>query len=54
MCKKLIYLVSFILVLSVANSVHADLVGHWTLDDGSNTTVLDSTGLAANRRKLTG
>ena len=43
MCKKLIYLVSFILVLSAASSVRADLVGHWTLDDGSGTTVLDST-----------
>jgi len=43
MCKKLICLVSFILVLSVAGSIHADLVGHWTLDDGSGTTVTDST-----------
>ncbi len=44
MYKKLIYLVSFILVLSAASSVRADLVGHWTLDDGSGTTVADISG----------
>jgi len=44
MCRKLIYLVSSILVLSVPSSVFADLVGHWTLDDGSGTTVSDSSG----------
>jgi len=44
MSKKLIYLVSSILVLSVPSSVCADLVGHWTLDDGSGTTVFDSSG----------
>ena len=44
MCKKLVYLVSFILVLSVASSVCADLVGHWKLDEGSGTTVFDVSG----------
>ncbi|MFH1884419.1 MAG: LamG domain-containing protein, partial [Planctomycetota bacterium] len=44
MCKKLIYLVSFILVLSAASSVCADLVGHWKLDDGSGTVAADSSG----------
>ncbi len=44
MCRKMIYLVSFILVLSVASSVCADLVGHWTLDEGSGTTVVDVSG----------
>ncbi len=44
MCKKLICLVSFILVLSAASSVDADLVGHWTMDDGSGTTVADISG----------
>jgi hypothetical protein len=39
----MIYLVSFILVLSVS-SVCADLVGHWKLDDDSGTTVSDSSG----------
>jgi len=44
MCKKLIYLVSFILVLSVSSSVCADLVGHWKLDEGSGTTAFDVSG----------
>jgi hypothetical protein len=44
MCRKMIYLVSFILVLSFSSSVCADLVGHWKLDDGSGTTVSDSSG----------
>jgi len=44
MCRKMIYLVSFILVLSVSCSVCADLVGHWPLDEGSGTTVVDVSG----------
>ena len=44
MSKKLIYLVSFILVLSVTSNIQADLVGHWTLDDGSGTTITDISG----------
>ena len=44
MCRKMIYLVSFILVLSVSSSVCADLVGHWKLDDGSGTTITDISG----------
>ena len=44
MCKKLICLASFILVLSAASIVRADLVGHWPLDDGSGTTVADISG----------
>ncbi len=44
MCRKMIYLVSFILVLSVSGSACADLVGHWTLDEGSGTTVVDVSG----------
>ncbi|HUU20255.1 MAG TPA: LamG domain-containing protein [Sedimentisphaerales bacterium] len=44
MCRKMIYLVSFILVLSVSGSVCADLVGHWRLDDGSGTVAADSSG----------
>ncbi len=43
MCKKLIYLVSFVLVLSVAltSTAIAELVGWWRLDEGSGTTALD-------------
>ncbi len=46
MCTKLIYLVSFILVLglTLTNSASAELVGWWKLDDGSGTTALDSSG----------
>ncbi len=49
MCKKLIYLVSFVLVLglvltSVAKAVDPDLVGSWRFDEGSGTTAFDSSG----------
>ncbi|HUU18755.1 MAG TPA: LamG domain-containing protein [Sedimentisphaerales bacterium] len=46
MSKKLIYLVSFVLVLglTLTNSASAELVGWWKLDDGSGTTALDSSG----------
>jgi len=44
MCKKLIYLVSFVLVLSMAGNASADIVVHWTFDEGSGTTVVDRTG----------
>jgi hypothetical protein len=44
MCRRLISLVSCILVLSVANSACADLVGHWALDEGSGIIAHDSSG----------
>ncbi len=49
MCKKLIYLVSFILVLglvltSVAKAADPDLAAYWKFDDGSGTTAFDSSG----------
>ncbi|MHC4243955.1 MAG: LamG domain-containing protein, partial [Planctomycetota bacterium] len=44
MCKKLSMLASFILVLSVAVSTQADLVGYWTFDEGSGTIAYDSSG----------
>jgi len=44
MCKKLIYLFSFVLLLSVAGSTSADLVVHWRFDEGSGTTAYDSSG----------
>jgi len=43
MCRRLICLVSSILVLIAAGSASADLVGHWTLDEGS-ATIADSSG----------
>jgi hypothetical protein len=46
MYRKLIYLVSVVLVLSVVLSTGAwaNLVGWWRLDDGSGTTAIDSSG----------
>ncbi|MHC4643793.1 MAG: LamG domain-containing protein [Planctomycetota bacterium] len=49
MCKKLIYLTSFVLVLclfktSIANAVDPSLVACWRLDEGSGTIVFDSSG----------
>jgi len=43
MCKKLTYLVSFVLVLSVAltSPAKAELIGWWRLDEGSGTIVTD-------------
>ncbi len=33
MCKKLIYLVSFVLLLGLASSASASLVAYWQLDN---------------------
>ena len=44
MCRKLACLAFAALLLSVAGSASADLVGHWTLDEGSGTAVADSSG----------
>ena len=49
MYRKLFYLVSFVLVLSVAftnvaKAVDPDLVGWWRLDEGSGMTAADMSG----------
>jgi hypothetical protein len=44
MCKKLIYLVSFVLVLSTAGNASAELVAYWKFDEGSGTTAVDTSG----------
>jgi len=49
MCKKLIYLVCFVLVLGMvltsrANAADPSLVGWWRLDEGSGTIAHDSSG----------
>jgi hypothetical protein len=44
MYRKLIWLISFILVLGLAVGASAELVGQWKLDEGSGTTATDSTG----------
>ncbi|MBL7186460.1 MAG: LamG domain-containing protein [Phycisphaerae bacterium] len=43
MCRRLICMVSSIFVLVVAGSASADLVGHWTLDEGSG-IIADASG----------
>ncbi|HUU16519.1 MAG TPA: LamG domain-containing protein [Sedimentisphaerales bacterium] len=44
MCRKLIFLVSFVLVLGIADNVSAGLVAHWPLDEGSGTVAMDMSG----------
>ena len=46
MCRKLIYLTSFAIVLNfaLASATRADLVGWWRFDEGSGTTARDSSG----------
>ncbi len=46
MCKKLIYLVPFVLVLSVVSTASAGLVGRWEFDEGAGPTAQDSSGYA--------
>ncbi len=44
MCRKLICLVSSVLVLMVAGTASAELVAHWPLNEGSGTTAYDIVG----------
>ena len=44
MYKKLMYLVFFVLILSIAGNASANLVAHWKFDDGSGATAQDSSG----------
>ncbi len=44
MCRKLICLVFSFTMLGVASIAYADLVGYWTFDEGSGTTVIDVSG----------
>ncbi|MBC8472600.1 MAG: LamG domain-containing protein [Planctomycetes bacterium] len=46
MCRKLSYLVLFVLVagLACASTARAELVGWWRFDEGSGTTAVDSSG----------
>jgi len=48
--KKLTLLISIVLVLCLADSVWAIALGHWKLDEGSGTTVRDSSGKNNNGR----
>jgi len=40
--KKLLCIVGLILSLSLISTVHADIVGHWSLDEGSGPTAYDN------------
>jgi len=44
MCRKLVCLFTFIIVLGAADNSRAELVGYWRLDEGSGTMVSDSSG----------
>jgi len=44
MYRKLIYLISFVLVLSIAGSASADLVARWKFDEGSGNVAHDTSG----------
>ncbi|MHC4207723.1 MAG: LamG-like jellyroll fold domain-containing protein, partial [Planctomycetota bacterium] len=44
MCRKSIYLIALILVLSMAVNACAELVGHWKFDESSGTTAYDISG----------
>jgi hypothetical protein len=44
MSKKLIYLISLILVLSIVSNASAELVAHWRFDEGSGTLASDTSG----------
>ena len=44
MWKRLICLVSLVVVLNAAGTVSADLVAHWRFDEGSGTVANDSSG----------
>jgi len=48
MYRKLIYLISFILLLGLVSNVSAELVGQWKLDDGGGTIATDATGNGNN------
>ena len=44
MYQKVIGLFCFVLLLGLTSTLHADLVGRWTLDEGSGTDVADVSG----------
>ena len=48
MCRRLIYLVSLVFVLSLAANASADLILHWPFNDGSGTTAVDASGNGRN------
>ena len=48
MYRKLMYLICFVVVLSIANNASADLVGYWKFNESSGTNAKDSSGYGNN------
>ncbi|MFH1719124.1 MAG: LamG domain-containing protein, partial [Planctomycetota bacterium] len=46
MCRKLIYLASFLLIFALVADASADLLGYWGLDENGGTNAADSSGNA--------
>ena len=44
MCRKLVLMVSFVLVLGLTGSASAELIGYWTFNEGSGTVAADTSG----------
>jgi hypothetical protein len=44
MCRRLIYLISFVSVINITGSASADLVAHWKFDEGSGNVAHDTSG----------
>ena len=44
MCRKLMYLICFVVVLSIASNASADMVAHWKFDEGSGKVAYDASG----------
>jgi len=54
MCRKVVYLTVFMVVLCLLGTASADLVGLWKLDDGSGTVAVDRTGNGHNGELIGG
>ena len=50
MWRRLTLPISIVLMLCLAGTARAGLIGHWKLDEGSGTTVKDSSGKNNNGR----
>jgi len=48
MFKSFVCLTSLILTLTMINSIRAELIGHWTLDETSGTIAADTSGRGHN------
>jgi hypothetical protein len=44
MCRKLFFLISFFVFLSIAGNTSAELVAYWTFDEGAGNNVYDASG----------